>query len=168
MLLLHAVFGGAAVSDNAFGVDLTRRERFQFDVDFGKASWPRLLVDEPEPLGDGAGPGPSRVLAAAIGSCLAASLSFCLGKAHVPLEDLCVRVEGASERNEEGRLRIREITVRLEPRFEGEPSPRVQRCLDVFEQFCTVTESVRAGIDVAVDVLPTYSGFTEPSGAETG
>jgi hypothetical protein len=31
---------------------------------------------------------------------------------------------------------------------------RMARCLDLFESFCTVTESVRHGIDVSVKVQP--------------
>jgi hypothetical protein len=31
----------------------------------------------------------------------------------------------------------------------------MQRCLELFEDFCVVTQSVRAGINVEVDVEPT-------------
>ena len=32
-------------------------------------------------------------------------------------------------------------------------SPRLKRCLDLFEDFCVVTASVRQGIPVSVEVL---------------
>ena len=38
-------------------------------------------MDEPEPMGENSGPNAGKVLAAAIGNCLTASLLFCLQKA---------------------------------------------------------------------------------------
>jgi organic hydroperoxide reductase OsmC/OhrA len=149
------------MSDDLFAVELTERDRFQFDVAFGDAERTTLLVDEPEPLGDGAGPNASRLLAAAVGNCLAASLLFCLQKAHVPVAGIRARVEGSMDRNEKGRLRIGPLSVTLFPTVEGEPSPRMERCLDIFEDFCVVTQSVRDGLDVSVDVRATQM---EPAG----
>jgi hypothetical protein len=34
----------------------------------------------------------------------------------------------------------------------------MRRCLELFEDFCTVTQSVRGGIDVQVQVEPQASG----------
>lgn len=36
----------------------------------------------------------------------------------------------------------------------AEGRERMGRCLEIFESFCTVTESVRQGIDVKVSVEP--------------
>ncbi len=41
---------------------------------------PRLVTDEPAPLGGAAGPNPSRLLGAAVANCLAASLPFAMRK----------------------------------------------------------------------------------------
>jgi organic hydroperoxide reductase OsmC/OhrA len=55
-------------------------------------------------------------------------------------------------RNEKGRLRIGKIDVQITPSIE-EPDPqKLQRCLDMFEDFCVVTQSVRKGIDVSLTV----------------
>jgi hypothetical protein len=43
------------------------------------------------------------------------------------------------------------VEVVIRP-FLGAPSPRTRRCEEVFERHCTVTSSVRAGIDVRVRV----------------
>lgn len=134
-----------------FAVTLERRERFQFDVTFD-GSWPSVLVDEPPPLGDDAGPNASRLLGAAVGNCLAASLLFCLEKSRVPVAGMRAEVRGELGRNERGRLRIKGIEVVLHPTLEGVEPERMARCLELFEDFCVVTQSVRDGLDVQVRV----------------
>ena len=144
------------MSPGPFRADLAQRDHFRFDVTFGDAQWAPIVVDEPAPLGDGAGPNAARLLAAAVGNCLAASLLLCLEKSRVELRDLRATVEGVMERNERGRFRIPSLAVTLEPTVEGEPSPRYDRCLDLFEDFCIVTQSIRKGIDVDVSIAPTF------------
>jgi len=146
---------------HGFRADVTHRQRFLFDVTFDEGSWAPVIVDEPEPLGTGAGPNPARLLAGAVGSCLAASLLLCLEKARVSLHDLTVRVEGTMERNEAGRLRIAGLTATLRPTVEGAPSGRCDRCIEIFEDFCIVTQSVRDGIDVDVRVEPAFEPAEE-------
>ena len=43
--------------------------------------------------------------------------------------------------------------MKLHPQVQPEAEPRMRRCLELFEDFCVVTASVRDGIavDVAVD-----------------
>lgn len=38
------------------------------------------------------------------------------------------------------------------------PTPRVEHCVDIFEDFCVVSEAVRAGTPVQVTVSPTSAG----------
>jgi uncharacterized OsmC-like protein len=139
-----------------FSADIVQRDHFRFDVTFEGESWDPIVVDEPAPLGGGAGPNAARLLAAAVGNCLAASLLLCLEKARVELRALEARVEGSMERNEEGRFRIVGLSVTISPTVVGEPSKRYDRCLDLFEDFCIVTQSVRQGIDVEVAVDPSF------------
>ena len=136
----------------AFDISLTLEEDFRFRVDFAQPGVPELRVDEPEPLGDGDGPNASRLLAAAVGNCLSASALFCLRKAKVAVTDMRTEVHTELVRNDSGRLRIGKIEVSLHPEFEDADQARIARCLDLFEDFCLVTESVRNGIDVNVDV----------------
>lgn len=142
------------MDDHRFSVDLTLEQGYQFSVDFHLAGVPELRVDEPAPLGRSSGPNAARLLAAAVGNCLAASLAYCLQRSRVPLRRLRATVEGTLVRNAKGRLRIGGLRVRLEPELETEGAERLRRCLELFEDFCLVTQSVRAGIDVEVEVAP--------------
>jgi len=135
-----------------FALTLTLREGFQFAADFGDSGIPELLLDEPPPLREGRGPNAARILGAAVGNCLGASLLFCLRRARIEVRELRVAVEGTLVRNERGRLRLGEIRVKLLPDVAPEQRDRIGRCLDLFEDFCVVTESVRRGIDVQVAV----------------
>ena len=149
-----------------FRTDLVQRDHFRFDVTFEDDSWTPIVVDEPAPLGAGAGPNAARLLAAAVGNCLAASLLLCLEKARVDLVDLRATVNGTMERNERGRFRISGLDVTITPTIDGEPSRKYDRCLDLFEDFCIVTQSVRDGIDVDVAVEPHFLAAAAPRGDE--
>ena len=112
-----------------------------------------LVFDEPPPLGEGTGPSAAAVLAAAVGDCLAASFAFCLRKVRLEPIDLSVNVAAHVDRNEQGRVRITGIDVELNPQLlEGDRS-RQERCAQLFEDFCIVTESVRRGIPVHVKIV---------------
>lgn len=135
-------------------IELRLRDGYEFAVDFRQPGAGGLVVDEPPPLGAGAGPNPGRLLAAAVGGCLAASLRFCLDKARVGVGALVATVETSLIRNERGRLRIGGIRVRLEPEVAAADRDRIRRCLEVFEDFCIVTQSVREGVPIEVAVEP--------------
>jgi uncharacterized OsmC-like protein len=137
---------------NVFLTKLDRVKDYQFEVEFDSPGMPELVTDETEPLGRNAGPDPSRLLSAAVGNCLSSSLLFCLSKARVDVEDLRASVETVMRRNEKGRWRITSLKVKLHPVIKPDDIPRSERCLEVFEDFCIVTASVRKGIEVNVDV----------------
>jgi uncharacterized OsmC-like protein len=141
-----------------FEVTLRREDRYRFRVDFGDGSGAVLQMDEPEPLGEGSGPNAARVLAAAIGNCLSASLLFCLERARIDVADVRATVAGSIVRNERGRLRLGRLQVRIDPELRNPSSGRVERCLEIFEDFCIVTASARAGLEVDVSVrMPTQA-----------
>jgi uncharacterized OsmC-like protein len=137
-----------------FALTLTLQHDYAFTVDFGQDGVPDLEVDEPPPLGTGRGPNPARLLAAAVGNCLGASLLYCLRRSRIEIHGLRIEVEASLERNERGRLRVGEIHVTLAPDMEPEQRERMGRCLELFEDFCIVTESVRQGVKVSVEVEP--------------
>lgn len=114
---------------------------------------PSMLFDEPEPLGGGRAPSAAAVLGAAVGNCLAASLTFCLRRARMDVRDMTASVTTHVTRNERGRSRIDSIDVELAP-VVGADGGRLDRCEDLFEDFCTVTASVKRGIPVHVSLKP--------------
>lgn len=142
------------MSDEELTVKLDLKKDYQIEVDFGIPGAGTLLMDEPEPLGANEGPNAARVLAAAVGNCLSASALFCLRKARVDVLDMHTEVSVSMERNDRGRMRISDMKVKIEPVVRDEDVPRMKRCLDIFEDYCIVTQSVRGGIDVGVEVEP--------------
>lgn len=130
-----------------FSVELNQAENYRFRVDFGNSE---LVVDEPPPLGEGAGPNASRMLAAAVADCLSASLVFCLKKFKQEVKGVKTTATGTLVRNEKGRLRVGKIDVEI--RLSAD-YVHIDRCLMQFEDFCVVTASVRAGIPVGVKVF---------------
>lgn len=138
----------------SFEVTLSRQEGYRILADFHQDGMAPLLMDELPPLGEGAGPAAAEVLAAAVGNCLTASLLFCLNKARIGVAGVQTTVAGRTERNDKGRLRIAAFSVKITSEITPEDRDRAGRCLDLFEDFCIVTQSVRQGIeiDVAVEV----------------
>ena len=134
---------------------LRRADNYQFNVttDFPE-DW-QTTADEPPELGDGKGVSPSRLLGAAIGHCLAASLLFCLEKSRAKLDgEVEVEVEITIRRNERSRWRIERADVKLHlPEMDEAQQKAFQRCSTLFEDFCIVTASVREGIEVNVDLV---------------
>jgi organic hydroperoxide reductase OsmC/OhrA len=132
-------------------LSLTLKDGYAFTVDFGDAI-PSMMIDETPPLGRGEGPNPSRVLAASMAGCLGASLLFCLRKSKVDVPAMRTDVQVTSGRNAKGRLRVKKIEVRLAPSVPVDQQARMARCLELFEDFCTVTAAVREGIEIDVKV----------------
>lgn len=140
------------MDEKGFQVEVALTRGYEMRVDFGIPGMEPMTVDEPPPLGERAGPNPSRLLAAAVGGCMSASLLYCLRRAHLDAPELRTRVEGTLVRNERGRMRIGGLRVTLMPGMEPDDAARAARCLELFEDFCVVGQSVRAGIPLEVTV----------------
>jgi len=128
---------------------------YTFKAEFDAEGIPDLIVDEPKPMGENSGPNPTRLLSVAVGHCLSSSLLFCLSKARINVKNLETTVKATQERNEEGLLRIRKLEVEMRLDVDEQDRNRVTRCLDIFEDYCTVTQSVRKGVEVTVNVKET-------------
>jgi uncharacterized OsmC-like protein len=138
--------------EGRFTIHLEQQENYQMTVRFDWEKAATLLVDEPPPLGGAAGPNAARLLAAAAANCLSASLLFCLSKQEPPPNSLRTEATATMVRTENKRLRIGGMEVRLIIDDELAGSSKLARCKDLFEDFCTVSASIRQGIPIKVSV----------------
>ncbi|MGZ5584588.1 MAG: OsmC family protein [Usitatibacter sp.] len=133
-------------------VDLAQVQDYRFEITFAPGG-AALVADESPPLGGGAGPTPLQLLAAGVGNCLSASLLFALRKYKQAPEPIRTHVEPRVGRNESNRLRIAGIDVRITLGVPAASLANLDRALAQFEDFCTVTASVRGAIPVNVEVF---------------
>jgi uncharacterized OsmC-like protein len=140
------------MSNETVTVRLAQRQDYQFDVQFGPGV-PMLLADEPVPLGQGLGPSPVQLLAAAVGNCLSDSLLFALRKFKQKPEPLQCEVSAEVGRNAEGRLRVLGLQATITLGVPAEALEHLERVLGTFESYCTVTQSIAQGIPVRVQVI---------------
>ncbi|MFA5364374.1 MAG: OsmC family protein [Candidatus Bathyarchaeia archaeon] len=140
------------MSENSIVTKLRLIDEYQFNVGFDVDYIPDLVVDETKPDGEGAGPNPPRLLAAAVGHCMSSSLIYCLKKARIQVLDIETTITTNLYRNELGRKRIKSIDIEITLKINDKDKPRLHRCLELFEDYCTVTQSIRKGIEVNVKV----------------
>ena len=92
------------------------------------------------------------MLAAAVGNCLSDSLLFALRKFKQAPDPIECEVVAEIGRNAENRLRVLGMQVQLTLGVAANTLQHLERVLDQFEAFCTVTQSVGAGIPITVRV----------------
>lgn len=136
-----------------FSIVVEQLQDYEFQVKFDKEQYAELLIDEPDPIGHDKGPNASRVLSAAVGNCLAASLMFCLQRSKQLVDSIRSEVTTRVARNEEGRWRVNHLWVRIFVKTQEGDAKRFQRCVDIFENYCVVTGALRQGIPVDVEVV---------------
>lgn len=138
---------------HSFTIVVERVQDFEFRVRFDKEQYAELTMDEPKPVGQDVGPNATRVLSAAVGNCLAASLMFCVQRSKLTVRSIKSKVTTTTARNEEGRWRVARLQVQIFLKTQDKDEKRLQRCIDIFENYCVVTGSVRQGIPVDVTVI---------------
>jgi organic hydroperoxide reductase OsmC/OhrA len=156
---------GEVEAGEVIRVELALKDGYRFEVDLGEPGGLDFEVDEFPPLGEGRGPNPARLLATSVAHCLSASLLFCLRKARIDAMGLRAVAEVTLARNERNRLRVGAIRVRLMPVVTPTDRERMRRCLEVFQDYCIVTESIRGGIPVEVAVSASGDLHTESATA---
>jgi uncharacterized OsmC-like protein len=138
------------MSESNVRITLRQQQDYRFQVDFGESIAP-LQADEPAPLGTG--PSPVQLLAAAVGNCLSDSLLFALRKFKQAPEPLHCTVDAEVGRNEQKRLRVLKMTAALHLGVPASSLEHLDRVLDQFEAYCTVTQSVGQGIAIELQVF---------------
>lgn len=132
-------------------VTITRQEKFRFRVVFGE-NIPNMISDEPPPFGDNAGPSPERLLGTAIANCLCSSLLFAINKFKGDPGQVSATATCETGRNENNRMRVTQVKVDIALGASPGELPHLDRALAQFEEFCTVSQGVRAGIPIIVSV----------------
>jgi organic hydroperoxide reductase OsmC/OhrA len=141
-------------SERHFRVTLRHSENYRFlsqAHEDGRPHGDPYLSDEPDPVGDALGPSTPALLGSALGHCLSAALLESLRHAHVQVEDMETEVDAVVHLGAMGLPRIARVEVVLRPTVHDSGRP-AQRCAEVFEKHCTVTSSIKEGIDVHVRV----------------
>jgi organic hydroperoxide reductase OsmC/OhrA len=132
-------------------VTVTRQDKYKFLVDFGPAIV-KSVADEPPPLGEGGGPSPTQLLAAAVANCLSSSLVFASARSKEDPGHLVTTVSCEIGRNERNRLRVMGMNVTIMLGVALDQLAHFDRALEQFEDFCTVSQSVRNGIPYSLTV----------------
>jgi len=141
-------------ADAPFTIHLEQEQDYGFRVVFDWENAADLLVDTGRPLGAEGGPDAERLVAAGAGYCLTASLLFCLrNKFKQAPGKLRASVTGTFVRDDRGRQRMGEMQVVIQLADAVGTLAHLERCAAQFEDFCTVTQSLRAGIPVRVQVI---------------
>jgi organic hydroperoxide reductase OsmC/OhrA len=137
-----------------FRLDLEHVDGYRFAGQASEDGRPHgelFYSDEPDPVGEASAPATPALLAAAVGHCLSASLLEVLRHAHLEVESLSTQVVSVVRANSDGLPRIDHVDVVIRPVLAAF-GPRARRCEEVFEQYCTVSSSVRQGVDIRVRV----------------
>lgn len=135
-------------------VGLRLEEEMIFKCQLGEMKVEDCYIDEKhDKEAEMWGPNPSRMLGTAILGCLSASFIFCLKKKEFTIEDLDATAEVTIGRNEKGFWRVLKIDVTIKPKIDTpEMRKRADRCRKMFEDYCIVTQAVRDGIDIDVNL----------------
>jgi uncharacterized OsmC-like protein len=148
--------------NNTVTTQLEQQQNYQFLNHYGDGI-DSLVSDEPAPLGRGLGPSPVQLLCSAVGNCLCASLLFACEKFKTSPGLLHAQVQASTGRNAQGRIRILGLKVTLHLGKASQDIEHLDRILSQFEEFCTVTQSVKMGIPVALTVLDSDSSLVHAS-----
>jgi uncharacterized OsmC-like protein len=135
-------------------VRITLEKEMIFKCDLGDLKVKDCYIDDTNKNEvDMLGPNPSRMLGLALLGCLSASFIFCLKKKNLTLDDLNATAELTIARNNKGFWRVMKVDVDINIAIsDPETRKRADQCKKMFEQYCVVTQAVREGINVEVNL----------------
>ena len=140
--------------ERRFTVSLKHESGFRFVSQAGEDGVPHgkpYVSDEPDPVGEASGPATPALLGSAIGHCLSASLLEALRSAGADVSSFETDVTAVVKPNEDGLPRIDHVDVLLRPSVR-EADAGADVCAGIFENYCTVSSSLKKGIDIRVHV----------------
>jgi uncharacterized OsmC-like protein len=124
---------------------------YYFSIHYGDGL-PVQYGDEPPPLGQNKAPNPTHFLLAAVANCLSYSLLFACRKYKQHIEPIHTEVLPVFARNEAGRSRIESIHAHLHLGVAADTVEYLEKILEQFESFCTVSQSVGKSIPIHITV----------------
>ncbi|MBD3253881.1 MAG: hypothetical protein GF383_02255 [Candidatus Lokiarchaeota archaeon] len=135
-------------------VGIKLKEEMIFKCELGEMKVEDCYIDEEHKKeAEMWGPNPSRMLGMAVLGCLSASFIFCLKKRDLSLDDLKADAVVHIGRNKKGFWRVQKIDVDIKCKIDDpEARKRADQCRKMFQNYCLVTEAVREGIDVEVNL----------------
>jgi uncharacterized OsmC-like protein len=135
-------------------VSLKQEENMLFKCDLGQNIMQNIYIDERERKEtDKIGHSPAKLLALSVLGCLAASFEFCLTKRNFSLKGLDGTAEVTIARNKKGFWRVKKINIDLIPLVDDPTMrKRVDQCKKFFEQYCIISESLRKGFEINVNL----------------
>jgi uncharacterized OsmC-like protein len=143
-------------AERHFGVRLRLLEKFQFEsqaYEGERLHGAPFRSDEPDPIGDTAGPSTPALLASAIGHCLTASLVEISRHAAFQLSAVETDAVAVVAPNADGLPRIKRVEVTITPTLKSRASDTMlKRCEGTFRRYCTVCSSLEPAFPVNVSV----------------
>jgi len=135
-------------------VGIKLEEEMIYRCDLGQIQMNDLFIDEQHKKTiEKIGPNPSKLLALSVLGCLASSFTFCLQKKNFSLSDIEGTAVITSKRNHKGLWRLKNIDVKLNPKIDNpEIRKRADQCRESFEKFCVISESIREGIEIRINL----------------
>ncbi|MFX1377321.1 MAG: OsmC family protein [Promethearchaeota archaeon] len=135
-------------------VSLNQEEEMIFKCDLGNPKIDNLYIDEQnKPEQKKKGTSPVKLLALSVLGCLTASYSFCLKKQGFSISGLKGKAEVIIARGDKGFWRVKKIDIEMIPKIDTpEMRKRADQCKKFFEQYCIISESLRTGFEVNVNL----------------
>ncbi|MFW9895678.1 MAG: OsmC family protein [Candidatus Thorarchaeota archaeon] len=125
-----------------------------FKCDLGDLKMDDCYIDETNTKeSEMVGPNAAHLLGMAVLGCLSSSYIFCFNKKNFTIQDLEAEAIVTIYRNEKGFVRVKKIDVTINPKIDSpKMRKRAAQCQKMFERYCTITASVRDGVDVNVNI----------------